>query len=205
MNKFYRRKYIFLFYKNIIVNWIFNYYYILFILGYNDFYIKCNNNTTLTQNKILNLVLTWTLYLTLTLTCPDITDIAMIRVAECCQLLQHLRLWIVLITDIIAMIRIAKHCPLLQHLYLGCPNVTNLSVFKVAECCLMLQFLKLESCTVITNVAVITIAEWCPGIQELLLHNCPAITDILAIGMAVLSPWIRFVNNWYQKRRDEGL
>jgi hypothetical protein len=117
--------------------------------------------------------------------CTILTDIAIVKIAECCPVLKSLELNSSSITDI-AIIRIAECCPKLEGLHLQRPAITDIAIVRIAECCPRLETLDLQ-CPNITDIAVVRIAECCPRLENLGLL-CPAITDIAVVRIAECCP-----------------
>jgi hypothetical protein len=103
---------------------------------------------------------------------------AVIRILECCPMLQNLELRCRIITDI-AIIRIGERCPTLQNLHLVVSSsITDISIVRVGDCCPKLKTLRLQ-CNV-TNIGIFRIAEGCPMLKTFSL-NGRAFTDISII------------------------
>ncbi|KAK4235636.1 hypothetical protein C8A03DRAFT_36510 [Achaetomium macrosporum] len=68
---------------------------------------------------------------------------------------------------------IAEHCPRLQGLNVsGCHRISNESFIQLARNCRYIKRLKLNNCIQLNDEAVLAFAENCPNILELDLHQC---------------------------------
>jgi hypothetical protein len=62
-------------------------------------------------------------------------DAAIIRVAECCPMLQNVNLSRYTTLTDLAIIRIAECCPELKCFEMNCAPITDIAIGRVAECC----------------------------------------------------------------------
>jgi hypothetical protein len=116
---------------------------------------------------------------TVTLTdCPSVTDASVIKLAKGCPRLQTV--WLnrcVKIMDA-SLIELGKGCPHLQTLSLnGCFNIKDAGVIDLAKGCSQLQTIYLNACAEITDASVVALGQGCPQLKQVYLACCNKITD----------------------------
>jgi hypothetical protein len=78
-------------------------------------------------------------------------------------------------------VRIAECCPMMQVLFLNCPAITDNAIIRIAECCPKLRLLQSRNNPTITDIALIRILECCPILKKLAFNNCPRVIDAVSL------------------------
>eukprot|EP00937_MAST-01D_sp_MAST-1D-sp2_P002308 g2308.t1 len=117
------------------------------------------------------------------LICPDITDSAIIVLAENCKGLEDIYLFQCNIADA-GLRALAENCKGLTQISLyQCTNITDVGLRALAKNCKGLAYINLRGCTKITGGGFRALADGCKGLAYIGLNN----TKITSAGLRALA------------------
>lgn len=121
----------------------------------------------------------------LDMTCSEtVTDTSVSRLAKGCPLLESIKLRPVDLTDK-AVISLAENCPRLTHfaLFMWIPQrlpvaITDVAVEVLVRSCPKLVHVEFWSCTQLTDNSLFALANHCPEVKRVHFSDCARITDV---------------------------
>lgn len=110
--------------------------------------------------------------------CAQLSDDALMAIADDCHTLRKLRLGYCPHITNLSIMAVAKGCPLLIELHVtGCKRLTNDSIQAIAESCPSLAVLNVASCEHLTDAPISAIGARCHSLLELNVAHCEQLTD----------------------------
>ena len=113
-----------------------------------------------------------------------LTDEMLMSVADNCHLLEHVGIECCSVVSDVVIRRVAESCPLLQYVDLSYTNITDATVVALCNRCLLLKRSFLGGCHNLTDASVFTVADRLPGLTHIDVQFITTITSSVIENLA---------------------